>query len=1054
VRIRRISIDGYGRLTGQAHEFAPGLQVVVGPNERGKSTMRAFIGDMLFGQRRHPGEPVYDEARDFRAPWGDPERYGGALVYELDTGRQVEVTRGFAPGRESVRVYDRTEGRDVTEEFELLRNGEPDFAGAHLGLSKEVFLGAATISHLTLEELAEGEALARIRERLLALADSGGEALSAENALRRLNDRMDATGRPGVRGKPLSNARIRLDEVNREYRAALEAQEAVAEIEEQRGNVLRQCAEVRTRRAALEQQLQLLEQHDRASRLAGAESLAARIDTATQHCFSLGAAVREFPLNQLPEVQRAENRVSTARVQLKRTRDELKKVRRQFEEEFRRSGALSDKAPVEIDEAAEARLGELAAAIERLRERLAEADEQVLAAQERIDAAQVQVNTFPDFSRLAPDPVAWLTQLSSSFDVAVRTRDEECERRAQLRREVAQRKERLAAAQSLFSECPDFPEKAREYDLTKRMLDEQRGRLASYLQALRNTEEEIVEKLPGFRFLSAGLGAFMLLLVAGYFYFGHAAMLLPAAFTLVAMLYFLLNLGYARRRLEKARADVQQTSQELEALDESRPQQDSPIVVMMRREGCETVRELEARYDAYRTALAELAAREEVLAAVETRAAEAEDRVARLFERFQETFRQVGEEVTGETDIKRAAGRAVTRYQEYREAKARFMDCRATLEKLQQGRRRYQSELEAMLGEQGALAATVRAAMQEDGFPDGQDYPDILAALRAWREYQSTSRERRARAQVLQEKSHDLERQVKTEELELEKCEQGLAHLLARAGVSSTEQWRSMAEQAREYREIWDKRVALQEQLDAVLRGEDIQALRGAVQTAGELPPKPRRSRDDIQADAAACAAKTEAHLREEHRLLLQIAERTAGVRSLNEIEEERAVLERQVEDLELEMEAASYALAHIQEIARDRHARIGPALAELASAYLAEITDGAYAEIRLERDFSVCVPLAAAGRVLERPEKSLSKGTIDQVYLALRLALVRAMSRNGESVPMLLDDPFANYDDARLERTMRLIARIAADNQVILFTCREDVTRAAEAVRAPVLRL
>jgi len=101
-----------------------------------------------------------------------------------------------------------------------------------------------------------------------------------------------------------------------------------------------------------------------------------------------------------------------------------------------------------------------------------------------------------------------------------------------------------------------------------------------------------------------------------------------------------------------------------------------------------------------------------------------------------------------------------------------------------------------------------------------------------------------------------------------------------------------------------------------------------------------------------------------------------------------------------------------------------------------------------------VCVPLAAAGRVLERPEKSLSKGTIDQVYLALRLALVRAMSRNGESVPMLLDDPFANYDDARLERTMRLIARIAADNQVILFTCREDVTRAAEAVRAPVLRL
>lgn len=1054
MRIRRISIDGYGRLAGQVHEFAPGLQVIVGPNERGKSTMRAFIADMLFGQRRHPAEPAYDEAREFRAPWDHPERYGGALVYELDSGRQVEVVRDFAPGQESVRVHDRTEGRDVTEEFERLRSGEPDFAGAHLGLSKEVFLGVATISHLTLEELAEGEALARIRERLLALADSGGEAQSAENALRRLNERMDAIGRPGVRGKPLSNARLRLDEVNREYRAALQVQAAIADIEAQRRDVLRQCGEARTRRAALEQQSQLLDNHDRADRLAEAESLIGRIETATQHCFSLGAAVREFPLSQLPEVQRAENRVATARVQLKRTRDELKKVRRQFEDEFRRSGVPADKAGAEIDEVTEARLGELAGAVDRLRERLAEADEQVLAAQERIDAAQVQVNTFPDFSRLAPDPVAWLTQLSSSFDVAVRARDEECERREQLRREVAQRKERLAVHEALFADCPDFPEKAREFELTKRMLDEQRGRLASYLQALRNTEEEMVEKLPGFRFLSLGLGLFMLLLIAGYFYFGHPAMLLPAGFTLIAMLYFLLNLGYARKRLEKVRGEVQQTARELEALDESRPHEDSPIVAMMRREGCETVRELEARYDAYRTALAELAAREEVLAAVETRADEAEERVARLLERFRETFSQMGEEVSGEGDIKRAAGRAVTRYQEYREAKARFMDCRATLEKLQHARRRFQMELEAALNEQDTLAGTVRAVMREDGFQEEQNYADILTALRAWRDYQGTARERRARAQLLQEKVHDLERQVKTEELDLEKCEQGLAHLLARAGVSSVEQWRSMAEQAREYREIWNKRAALQEQLDALLRGEAIETLRAAVQAAGDLPPKPRRPRDDIQADAAQCAEKIEEYMREEHRLLLQIAERSAGTRSLNEIEEERAVLERQVEDLELEMEATSYALAHIQEIARDRHARIAPALAEIASAHLAEITDGAYAEVQLERDFSVRVPLPAAGRVIDRPDKSLSKGTIDQVYLALRLALVRAMNRRGESIPMLLDDPFANYDDARLDRAMRLIARIAADNQVILFTCRDDVTRAAEAVRAPILRL
>ena len=73
---------------------------------------------------------------------------------------------------------------------------------------------------------------------------------------------------------------------------------------------------------------------------------------------------------------------------------------------------------------------------------------------------------------------------------------------------------------------------------------------------------------------------------------------------------------------------------------------------------------------------------------------------------------------------------------------------------------------------------------------------------------------------------------------------------------------------------------------------------------------------------------------------------------------------------------------------------------------------------------------------------------------LALRLALVQSVSEVGEPVPMLLDDPFANYDDGRLARTMNLISDIAKVNQVLLFTCREDVARAAESVNAPIIRL
>lgn len=1054
MRIRGISIDGYGRFGGQNHEFAPGLQVVVGPNERGKSTLRAFIADMLYGQKRHPAYPDYDESRELRTPWDHPERYGGSLLYELDSGRRFEVIRCFVPERESLEVWDRSEGREVTGEFERLRNGEVDFAGVHLGISKEVFLGAATISHLTLEELAEGDAMNRIRERLLALADSGAERSSAETALRRLDARLDAIGRNGAKGRPLTAARVRLDEVNKEYRAGLELQGEIAELEEQRREALRQVAALRAQRASLEAELALIDAHERASRLREAENLQTRIETATQHCFALGAAVREFPLGQLPEVQRAETRVATAQMQVKRTRDDLKEAKRQFDAEYRRLGAQADGVQSEINEEMETRLNEVTATIQRIRERLAELDEQVLQAQAKLDEAQEAVNRYPDFGRLAPDPVAWLTQLSSSFDVAIRARDEECSRREQVRREVAHRHERVAPHRALFDGCPDFSEKAREFELMKRMLEEQRNQLASYLQSLQNAAEEIAEKLPGLRFLAAGLGLFLAVLLSAFFYLKHVAILLPAGFTLVAVLYFILNLRLSRARLAKVQHDLQESREKLADLERQRPDDDSPIAVMMRREKCETVRELEARYDAFRTAAAELAARREVLDALEMRAAEAEERVARLLERFRDSFAQVGEEINGEGDIKRAAGRAVSRYQEYREAKSRLTDCRNVLDRLQSGRRKLQSELESALNEETELAHSLRETLREYGFEEERQHESVAAALRAYRQYTAAAAERRARVKLLQENVHALERQVKAEELDLEKCEQTVGHLLARAGVSSIEQWHRMAEQAREYREVWAKRASLQEQLDSLLRGEDLLELRAAVESAGELPPPPARTREDLKTEVAECTAQAEEWMHEEHRVHLEITERTAGARTLNEIEEERALLERQVADLELEFEATTYAIAQIEAIARDKHARIAPALAETAGHYLDEITGGAYSEIRIERDFSIGVGLPQSTRVLDRPEKSLSKGTIDQVYLALRLALVQAISHDGEKAPMLLDDPFANYDDARLERTMRLLARIAKHNQILLFTCRDDVAHAAMAVNAPILRL
>jgi uncharacterized protein YhaN len=1053
MKIRRLSIDGYGRFAGQDLECEPGLQVILGPNERGKSTLRAFIGDMLYGQKRLNGITSYEEGHDLRTPWENPDCYGGRLSYELSDGRTLEVVRNFDKKRELVQVLDTVDGRDITSEFELLRSGDLDFALRHLGLSKEVFLSTATITHLTLEELGDQDALEQIRQKLVALADSGEEDHSSESALARLKERISAIGQPQAKNRPLPQLEMRLAALQQELLAAQALQRELSALAQQRRRIQQESGQFRKERLALEQDLRTIEAHEHAARLRDAENLLKRIDTATQHCFAL-AAVRDFPMDQMPHVHKAEKALAAARLQLDRSREEAGELKAQLEAERRRLGKENIGAADEVPRKLVERLEDLDQRVAQLRARLTEVESDIAAGEVRLEGAQEAVAAYPDFSRIAPDPVEWLSQLASSFSVAVRSRDEEEQECRVLRAEIAEREQVLRPYQKLFGQVHDFPKAAREYELRRRIQEEQQEQGTQTLQTLQSTREDIAEELPGFRSLGAINGVLAAALIGAWAYWQVTAILIPAGLFGLGAAWFLSNFAYGRTRLRKFDQQIEQTTKQMDVVDRPEVADAAIIDMLIEQAGCDSLRELEGRYDAFRDVSAEVSARKKVLETQEERAAEATDRVVRMLERFHDTFERVGESVAGEEGVAEATARAIGRYQEYREAKRGISDARTSLDRLQAERKALAGPLEAAEQERSELVGQVREILRRNGFEAASSAEQIREVIKEYAAALSTAREQRARLDILGERHHNLERQVKREELEFEKHEQELAHLLARAGVSSIEQWNAMADQAREYRDVWNKRAALQEQFESLLPGEAIQDLRKAVAADGDLPPAPRLPREEVKEQIDALNWRIDGLLQEEHALHLRAAEMRAGTRARNEIEEERAWVERRRDLLLRERDAASYAMALIESIAHDKHARIAPVLARIASKHLVEITGGAYKEVRLGPDLRISVRIPQTKRMEDHPEKTLSKGTVDQIYLALRLALVEAMSEQGEPLPMLLDDPFANYDDGRLLSTMKLIHGLAERHQILLFTCREDVARAAEQVNAAIVRL
>ncbi len=73
----------------------------------------------------------------------------------------------------------------------------------------------------------------------------------------------------------------------------------------------------------------------------------------------------------------------------------------------------------------------------------------------------------------------------------------------------------------------------------------------------------------------------------------------------------------------------------------------------------------------------------------------------------------------------------------------------------------------------------------------------------------------------------------------------------------------------------------------------------------------------------------------------------------------------------------------------------------------------------------------------------NFSDGTIDQMYLSLRLAAADAMSEH-ESLPILIDEAFAYYDEDRISAVFNLLHELSASHQIIVFTCKESELRIA----------
>ena len=222
----------------------------------------------------------------------------------------------------------------------------------------------------------------------------------------------------------------------------------------------------------------------------------------------------------------------------------------------------------------------------------------------------------------------------------------------------------------------------------------------------------------------------------------------------------------------------------------------------------------------------------------------------------------------------------------------------------------------------------------------------------------------------------------------------------------------------------------LQEQKRACQQAEQVL---GALADAGEQVAPPQFA-DTLTYTAQQTEERLADHNREWQQLQQKLGQCQGQMETLGQkesLEQEKARLEARLAALEQHYNALTRAQEVLLQANQELQRRFAPRISQRAQALFARLTAGRYQRITLGQDMSL--EAATQSETTMRNTLWRSDGTVDQLYLALRLAVAEELT---PEAPLVLDDALVRFDDVRLKAALDILEETAVSKQVILFTC------------------
>ncbi len=1036
MRFTDIKIDGFGIWTGlELQELSPGVNVFHGRNEAGKTTLMQFARAILYG--------FSPERRARYLPPVRGGRGGGSLGLAT------------ADGRFRINRYDRSGGLgDATvAAADGIVQGEAQLRELLGDVDERLFNNVFAVGLTEMQELGtlDGPAVSQ----LLYDLSTGLDGISLEQILQELGASRTRLLSPTDGPSQIAELMAKRDELRSELDELSELTARHWHLAADREHLAAEIARAEAELREIERQARIVE-------------LAATLEPKWHARAALDEQLAALgPPSHLPA--NAVLRMERLRSQIRRGRKRLKRIAE------RRGQRQAELAAIKINESLWKQAPRILA--------LAEHESWIAAAEQQLRDAESAATKLEhrdkEAAKAATAAAATQAKLppgvSHAALVALRGPAADLRRKSRAARDAKKAIGQFHAAAATHTEAvekalldaghDDLPaamEKAGNLvaQLRRRVqLDERLDRMSRHRADLEEQSHELLERqiLPGWVLASLG-GVFMLgvlLILAGLFLptkiigsFGTTVAILGVlAFGTAAAAKWLLERAAAhqlescRKQLTMLEAQTKQAQQERDTLDEQLPKSGGNLTARLQAAEADL-----ARFEALTPLEAKRATAGQDVQSAEKQAADARDELKAAHRRWQAALVAAG---LPKNLAPKQIGELVRHSAAAHDSRRELADAKQDVDRRKRELTAFTARIEPLYIDSELLPASSSPSEQLRHLKKQVAEQEILVARR----------------DAIRKQLRKLRRAKAKHGKLLSRLKRRRLALLTKAGVSDDVEFARRAAERGHVDELHRRRAAVDRELKDAIAGVCTEADLAALISHEKVgnnnlmngwqaghPPGPASAGAAI-ADRLAAAREQLNQLFERRGQISEQLRALSDDRGIARKRLELGIVEQRLQEAIGRWQILATTRMLLDSIKQDYEKNRQPETLREASGYLARMTAGRYTRVWTPLGEETLRVDDASGHAL--PIDVLSRGTREQLFLSLRLALVGVYSRRGQSMPLVLDDVLVNFDEDRALAAAETLRDFAAvGHQLLVFTCHEHLAAMFKTFDARVRRL